>query len=165
MRNKKGSISDVLLIIVLLLGVSIFLVVVGYTLGAIFTALQGSELGSDPNSNSLLSIGQTFLLNFDYLFIVIFAGLIIGTIVSSYKIESSPIFIPIYFILLLMVLLIALVAQTVYLSLAEVETFSATIANKPFMNFVMSNLLKVAIGVGVITFIMVFAKPKMGDNL
>jgi hypothetical protein len=160
-KSKKGSIVDVAFLLVAILGIAIFILIVGYIFPQITGAIKtNSPIGNNTASVAALDSSDNIISRFDYIFLTIFVGLSISVLISSFFIDSSPILIPVYIIALGILIIFAVVAENIYESFAESATFAATAATHPITNYVMSHLIMVAIGVGVLSMVLIFAKPK-----
>lgn len=158
--NKKGSIIDVGFLIVLAIGFSIFLVIVGYVYFSISAELRNSVIGEDENAIYSLSILERAIYNFDYLFVMIFIGISIAVLISSSQIETKPIFIPFYILSLMLLIIFGAVGQNVWENISIVPQFIDQVTNKPMTNYLMNHLIITSIGIGVLSMILIFAKPK-----
>jgi len=100
-KNKKGSFFDIFLIIGFIFGfvaMSVFGIMLYNKMNV---ALE--EVGIRNSSNATINVMEkthTTMMSFDYLFIFLFGGLIIATIVGAFMIESHPIFLVVAILLL-----------------------------------------------------------------
>ena len=155
-KNKKGSIIDIAFLLVALLALGIFILVVAKVFPSITTQLAKTQIGSDPASQGALNYTDDLAHRGDMVFMFIFIGLSIAIMITSFFIETSPILIPVYIIALAILIIFAVVSQKVYLSFSTSATFNAI--SYPIVDFIMSNLVMIAIGVGVLSLILMFAK-------
>jgi len=159
-KSKKGSIVDVAFVIVVLLGLAIFILIVGKVYPTITEQIKTTAIGSNNNSVQALNSTDSIAGKGDMVFLFIFVGLSIAVFISSFFIDSSPILIPVYIIALSLLLIFAGVSERVYESFAEEPTFSAVAESNPMITYLMSHLFIIAIGLGVISMILIFAKPR-----
>jgi len=162
MENKKGSIVDIAFILVAILGLAIFILIVGYVFPQITSQIKTSAIGNNTASVAALNSSNDITARFDTIFLIIFVGLSISVLVTSFFIESSPILIPIYIIALGLLIIFASVSETVYNNFAESPTFSSVALSHPITGYIMSNLIMVSIAIGVLSMILIFAKPRGG---
>lgn len=162
--NKRGSIQDVIFILIALLGLSIFILIVAYVFPQIYTQIKASPIGNNTDSAQALDKGISIAGSLDKVFLIIFVGLVISLMVTSYNIYSRPVFVPIYIILLALTVTIAAVGQYVYERFTTGTVFSATSLAQQAMHYTMTNLIIVAVGMGVLSMILIFAKPAGSTN-
>ena len=160
-KSKKGSIIDVAFLLVAILGIAIFILIVGYIFPQITGAIKtNSPIGNNSASVTALDSSDHTASMLDTIFLIVFIGLSISVLISSFFIDSSPILIPVYIIALGILIIFAVVAENVYESFANSATFAATASTHTITNYIMSHLIMVAIGVGVLSMVLIFAKPK-----
>jgi hypothetical protein len=161
-NKKKGSITDIAFVLVAILGTAIFLLIAGYIFPRITAQMKTSQLGNNSYSVAALNSTDDIASRFDYLYIIIFVGLSISVLVSSFFIDSHPILIPIYIIALGLLVIFAVVSEHVYEAFENSDTFSATASTHPMTNYIMSHLVMIAIGLGVLSMILIFSKTPGG---
>ena len=159
MFSKRGSIVDIAFIIIALLGLAIFIVVIGYVYPQITTAIRGTPIGNNTASAQALNQVDTGIGRMDNIFLIIFVGLTVALFVTSYKIDSSPALMPIYIILLALLVIIGITAQYVFEKFTEIPTFQPTAVLDIMMSKIMGNLTVISIVLGVISMVLIFAKP------
>jgi hypothetical protein len=164
LSNKKGSIQDVLFVIIALLGLSIFILIVAYVFPQIYTQIQASPIGNNTDANQALNKGISIAGSLDKIFLIIFVGLTIALMVTSYNIYSKPALIPIYIIILAIMITISAVAQYVYQRFTDGTVFETVGAAQQIINYTMNNLILISLGLGVLSFILIFAKPAGSEN-
>lgn len=160
MLNKKGSVIDIAFLIVVVIGLSIFILVVGKVFPAITAQIKTTDIGKNPNSVNALNMTEKVAGKGDMIFLFMFSGLSIAVFITSFFIDSSPIFIPIYIIALALLLIVAVVAENIYTQYAETPEFSQIAQKNKIVDYLMRHLLMVSIAVGVISMALMFAKPK-----
>jgi len=158
--NKKGSIIDVAFLLVAVLGLAIFILIVGYVFPQITSQIGASDVGNNTASMTALNSSDNVTARFDGIFLIIFIGLAISVLITSFFIESSPILIPIYVIALGLLIIFAVVVENIYESFANANTFIVIAESHPITQYIMSHLVMIAIGVGVLSMILIFAKPR-----
>lgn len=158
--RKKGSIVDVAFLIVVLLGFSIFFLIVAKVFPTITNQISLTEIGSNEASVSALESTENTVGEGDMVFLFIFTGLVMAIFITSFFIDSSPILIPVYIIALALLLIFSAVSENVYHSFSEHPTFSEVSPNHPVINYIMEHLFLISIAVGVLSMILIFAKPR-----
>ena len=160
--NKKGSIVDIGFLLVVLLGLGIFIMVVAKVFPMITSAIGDTPIGDNVNSAAALNATDSIAGRGDGVFLIIFIGLTIAIFITSFFIDSSPILIPIYIIAVGLLIIFAVVAENIYESFISEPTFTGIV--HPMTNYIMSHLVLIAIGVGVISMILIFAKRGGGSS-
>jgi len=159
MTNKKADFTGILVLIVSIAAFAFFLVIVGYVVPKITTPLQ-EQLGITQEINNSLQAGVNLTTNtFPTLWMIMFGGLMLGLFITAWFIPSHPIFIPIFAILLIIAVVIAIPISNAYSDFAANPTLSGTANQYGLINFVMGNLPIIAFFIGIIILIISFAKP------
>lgn len=97
---------------------------------------------------------------FDWTFVLIYAAILIGTIIISYVLETNP---GLYFGLVIIIVIISAVAgylANAYVQISEETALSATFASYPMMTFIMQHYLIFTVINGFILTIAFFARPQ-----
>jgi len=161
-RNKRGSIIDIGFLLIAILGLALFILIVGYVFPQITSQVKTSEIGTNADSVKALDSSDNIILRFDGIFLAIYIGIAISVLITSFFIDSSPILIPVYIIGLGIMIIFAVVAENVYENFAENGTLLAVAASHTITNYIMSHLILITIGLGVLSMILIFAKPNRG---
>lgn len=159
--DKRGQL-DILFFVIFVAALGIFILVVQYVVGAVTDGLLASPLNQSAAAVAALNSGVSITQNFDYIWLVLFVGLILGVLISSVLIDVHPIFIPIWIILLGLSVLVGVVMNNVYADFVANATLNSTSDLNPFVNFIISHYVLVIIGVGVLSMILIFAKTRSG---
>jgi hypothetical protein len=163
--NKKGSIVDIIFLIITLLGLAILIIVMMKVFPAITAQLKVSAINESAGSVAALDKTDSIVFGLDYIFLVIFAGLSIGIFITSYKIDSSPGLMVVYIILLALLVAISAIMQFVYGSFSTANELAGLASTySPMMDNIMSHLIIASIGVGIVSFVLIFAKPRGGGG-
>jgi uncharacterized membrane protein YjgN (DUF898 family) len=156
--SKKGSIVDIGFLLVALFGLAFFILIVAFVFPQITAKLKLSDLGNNNDSLQALETTDGIMNKLDMVFLTIFSGLIMAVLITSFFLDSHPIFIPIYVIALGLLVLFAVIAENIYESFSISDQLSSTTVRYPFVNSIMLNLVYVAIGTGILSMILIFAK-------
>ena len=162
MRNKRGDFTGLLYLIVSISIFAIFLLIVGYIAPLISNGLV-SKIGISSEINN--SLGATTYVaqhTLPTLWMIMFGGLLLGLFATSFFIRTHPIFVPIFGLLLVVAILIAVPLSNAYEELAENAILSGTATEQGIIGFLMINLPLTTLIIGLLTLIITFAKP--GDD-
>ena len=162
MRNKRGDFTGLLYLIVSISIFAIFLLIVGYIAPLISNGLV-SKIGISAEIN--YSLGATTYVaqhTLPTLWMIMFGGLLLGLFATSFFIRTHPIFVPIFGLLLIVAILIAVPLSNAYEELSANAILSGAAAEQSLVGFLMVNLPLTTLIIGLLTLIITFAKP--GDD-
>lgn len=161
--NKKGDFTGILVLLVSIAAFAFFLVIVGYVVIQITPPLQ-ENLGTVEGVNETLQAGQNVAENtFNTIWLIMFGGLFLGLLITAFLIPSHPVFIPIFGILLLIVVFIAIPISNAYTSFIGSADIEDVAYHYGFMSWIVERLPMVMFIIGVIIFIIAYAKPGGGS--
>jgi len=159
-KNKKGDFTGVLYMVVMLSAFAIFLLIAGFIAteiaGEVKTQLNST---SDDVNEAFDATTNTARNTLSTLWYIMFGGLLLGLLVTSWFIPSQPVFVPIFLVLLVITVIVGVAMSNVYEALYEVTQFSQIATTQSSIFFVMSNLPYVALIIGLIGLVVTFAKP------
>lgn len=162
-----ASARDVLLVAVLIFVFGIGFLIIHYAMTTAVDAMTGNtEINSSSNAVSSLNAVKTVTLaRLDYVIFGLFIGLVLGLLISGWFVGGHPIFMFIYFIVVIIGVVISAFMANFWETISQSSTFLATTASFPITNHL---LLYLPIYVGIVGFIgvvVMFAKPYMtGEN-
>ncbi len=164
-KNKRGSIQDVFFFTVFVVGLAMFMILVHFIVNEVSEKMLESTLNESENARIALGSIETLTAQFDPIWLFLFVALLMGVLISSFMIHSHPIFIPIYIILLGIVVVVGVIMNNIYLELTANATLAATAATHTFSNVIINNYVPVIIGVGVLSMIIIFARPVGAERM
>lgn len=158
-KNKKGSI-DVLITIILLfivVGGIIFSVYIGNKLNAIF-----NEKLDDENAKSVMNEGITNINKMvDWVGLALFFIVLLGVIITSFLVFNHPVFIIIYFVLLLIGIIVGAVISNTYEAIFINTNLNETAKNiMPKTTYIFQNYPYFVLFVFIISMIIIYSKGK-----
>lgn len=160
-NSKKGNfIVDSILIIVILFVFAIIAVLSSLTLGEINADVQNDSDLNNLTRTELNDYSDRMPTTFDALFILLFVLLWIFLLVSSYYIDTNPLFFIITFLIMAFVILTAAILSNSYEELREEGDIEPTAINFPMTNFILDKLPFVVIGLGASILLVLYAKFK-----
>lgn len=163
--NKRGDFTGVIFLIVNISIFAIFLLIVGYIAPEISTALS-NQIGISPEINDSLGTTTSVAENtLPTIWLILFGGLMLGLFATSFFIETHPIFVPIFALLLIITVIIAIPISNAYEELSENAVLSGAAAQQGLIVFIMGNLPIVAFIVGILSLIIAFAKSGGNQTL
>ena len=159
LKEKKGELSDVMiwLITIFILGIGLFIIAFivpnitdGLRTAGMNNTAQGSSAINSMESISIHTINNGFLM--------LFVGLIIGVIISSFLIRTHPIFIFLYIFFLAISILLSFYLGNAYETMSQMSVFAETYGQMTFINLVLSHIAGITLAVGAVSMIIIFAK-------
>lgn len=156
MKNKRGFV-DILFFIVIVASIAIFFLVLRFVSTEISDGLlNNSQIQSSSEAVAALNQGKNIASSFDYIWLFLFVGLLLGTLIASVLIDVHWIFIPIWIILFAASILVGVIMNNVYA--AFVEHSSLATYEGTFASTIIGNYVLVIIGVGILSMILMFGK-------
>lgn len=157
LKDKRGQL-DILFLIITLAGLAIFILIVQKVGGDVISGFLSSPLNQSDAAVSALNSGNNVLHVFDYVWLILFVGLIVGILIASVLIDVHPIFIPIWILLMCLSVLVGVIMNNVYADFVANPDINATADLNPFVNAIISHYVLVIIGVAILSMILIFAK-------
>lgn len=165
MKGKKGDASEIIYFIIIL-----FFLAVSFTV-----ALYANSKISDVISTTALnesSAAPTIISAFNYVnetvvqrgYIIMFAMLILGLLISSFLVRVHPIFIFIYIITLAFAVFLGVYLANIYETLIGIPEFAGLAANQTMITYVMQHAVKILIATWALSMIILFGKIFMSGS-
>jgi hypothetical protein len=163
-KNKKGDISSLIFIIVIVLALALFSIFISYFANQLTTNLKetAAEAGvTDIRVNETMDSMQTNVTDmFDYLWFAIFIGLVIAMIIFSFLVPTHPIFFPIFVIVWVISIVISGPVANIWLNATVNTALNQTAASYGMMNYIMSHLPWFIGVIGALMLVVLYAKRK-----
>jgi len=118
-----------------------------------------TEMNSSAAVRAVFAESDRTMDRLDAVYLIIFGGLIMSILIVSFFVSSHPIFIPVYIILFGFALAVGVIANHVYDEFAAHADLSAIAASQTYMITIMDNFVLILVGVGILSMIILFAKP------
>lgn len=160
--NKRGSIIDLFFFVVIVVVLAIFFIIINFVSTSVTNELKETELNQSALALRALNYQSQLTAQFDYVFLIIFIGLIMGILISSFLIHVHKVFLPVYIILFIIAILIGVIMNNVYDKFITNTSLAATSTLHPFANAIINNYVLVLIGVGILSMILIFGKTGGG---
>lgn len=157
--SKRGVISDAILFVILLFVVSIGLLTVYIAYDSIAGALELNDQIPQEDKDRFSDSSDAFPTTWDFVFLTVFIGVIVGILIISYLLATQPVF---FFVFMFVVVVLGALAGYIANAFDEIildPVFSASALNFPIMSFIMSNYLLFVIVTVMLMFIVFYARP------
>lgn len=165
MMNRKADVTDMLVFIIVVFIIFVGFFIIAFIIPQISDGLNSAGLnGTTEGANAITSLSDFGTVTVQRGVFLLFVGLIISTMVTSFFARTHPIFLFLYIFVLIVSIFLAIYLGSAYQDLTEIEVFAETLASQTLMNIVMSNILTIMVAVGVLSMIIVFSKFSTGGG-
>lgn len=157
--GKKGDVTDMFVFLITVFILAIGLFVFAFTVPRISDGLNSAGLNS--SSEGKTAINEMELIGTQLMqrgFLLLFAGIIISTMITSFLTRVHPVFLFLYILMLGLTIFLGIYLGNAYETLTENPTFAEMVESQSFINIIMSNILIISLAVGAMSMIIVFAK-------
>jgi hypothetical protein len=149
----KGSVLDVLMIILMVFGVAIAAILGAFFIGEMETPMV--EAGADQY---IFNQGQMAIGVFDNMFIVIYAGLFMLAIIMAFMVPVHPIFAILALLFSMIMIVLSVPISNMYHEFATSDAMITTANEFTQTNLVMQNLPLITIAFTVILLVVMFTR-------
>lgn len=159
--NRKGqAFSDLIIVVVLLLGVALAFIVIGKANKAVTDELGASNFSQGiPEAETIVTnTGADFPALFDNVFLMLVIGLWMMLILSSMFIDAHPAFFVVTIVLLVLVFVLSGLLAGVFQEVVADGDMGSEANNYPKMTWVFDHLLLVVIIMGLSAAIALYGK-------
>lgn len=154
------AVRDVLFIAVLLFAFGVGFFVLHFAMNTVVDELllEPAINGTQETVDSFNSV-KVVVNRLDYLLFMLFIGLVLALIISSWFIAGNIIFMFVYFIVIVLSVIISTVLSNVWETMHVLPQFGVTIASFPLTNNLLTYLPIYISVVGFVGIVTMFAKP------
>lgn len=163
--NKRGVIQDTIYFTIMLFVIAITLLVIYVAYDNISDALQGNSQIPQDDKDRFTEGADEFPSTWDYVFLTIFIGVVLGVLIISYVLATQPVF---FFIFMFVVIVLGALAGYIANAFDEIildPVLGASALSFPILSFIMSNYLLFIVVVVMLMLIVFYAKPNQGGYL
>lgn len=158
--NKKGSARDVIMIAVLVFVFAIGFFVIYYATKEVTTAMLSiPAVNASQATIDALEGSRDVADQMDYVVFGLFIGLILALMITGWFIGGNPIFMGIYFIVIVLAVVFSTILSNVWETTTQASIFGTTINGFPITDNIMSNLPLYMAVIGFLGIVVMFAKP------
>lgn len=157
--RKKGDFTGVLFLIISIAAFAFFLIIVGFITPQIMNPMKnamGHTTEINKSFDASINVAEHTLPT---IWMIIFGGLMLGLFVTAWFIPSHPIFVPVFAILLVATIIVAIPLSNAYESLSQKSELTTAASQQSLIGFFMLKLPYVAFVVGIVILIVSYAKP------
>lgn len=138
MKTHKGSVLDIVFLVVMLTLVAMGILIVYHTTSAIKTALVDGGINSTESVQSFDS-GLTAVADWNAIFAFVFIGVNLGTAVSAFMVRSHPIMFLVFFVIQVVAIFLSGQMITVWNALADDPTFATDVIVFSWVDVIFAN--------------------------
>lgn len=160
--SKKAQAGlEILLVIILLFGLGIVAVIGNKMFSDLNTELQADDSLSNESKAFVATVEANYPSTFDTVFLLALIFLWVLLIVSSFLIDTHPVFFVVTLVILVMCFVISMLIANTYEEFSDDTSFSTYAAEFPITSWVMSHLLIVIIVMGFTVGVTLYAKNQL----
>lgn len=165
MMNKKGDVSDGIILLVILFFLAVSFIVVTLVNSKISEVISTTPLNQTTASTSIISsLNRLTTTGTQRAFVFIFAFMIIAMMISAFMVRVHPIWIFLYIFFTAIAVLLAAILVNIYDMIISTDALSTIASQQTMMNWIMSHLIHIVIGAVGLSMIILFAKPPAGGE-
>lgn len=142
---KKGSLFDMLWIVIFMFIVAISLIVGTLFYFKVNDAMQSAPGISDSGKTIMTRTHDRFVGWFDYLFLTVFVGVYLLSLVLASQIDVHPVFFPLSLVFFIVFVVLAAVIGNAFYDVASNETIAPYASEYTIIPFIMNNYVKIVL--------------------
>jgi hypothetical protein len=156
--NKKAELTDMFIFVITLFILAIGLFIFIYFIPTVSNGLRSAGLNNSvEGANAIDSFdGLTGVINNGFL--MLFIGLIMSVLITSFLVRTHPIFLFLYIFFLIITMLLSVYLGNAYNDFENNPLFATALANAGFLHWVMNYIVEISLAVGALSMIIIFAK-------
>ena len=155
-QSKKGDLPDMLIFIVTIFVFSIGLLVLAFVVPEIADGLNIAGLNDSNATRDAITELENFPNIINRGFFLLFAGLVMSLMITSFFVRVHPIFLFLWIIVLGITIFVGLYLGNAYETLQNVGVLSDV--NPTLINLVWENIIKITLAAGALSIVIVFVK-------
>ena|SRR3972149_1174941 len=158
-KSKSGELTDIMIwmITIFILAIGLFILI--YIVPSISNGLRVAGLNNSvEGNNAISSLDSIATGTINNGFMMLFVGLIISVMITSFLVRTHPIFLFLYIIFLAITLVLGVYLGNAYDTMKTNPIFASIVNNASFINLVMGHIVEITLAVGALSMIIVFAK-------
>lgn len=160
MWGKKGNARDVILISVIVFAMAIATFVAYFMQNTVVDEMLNiTQINSSDKTVEVLQASKITTQRYDYIVFGIFIGLIFGLMITSWFIGGNPIFMFIYFIMVIIGVALSAIQANTWESVSQASQFGSTVTAFPLTNLILTYYPVYIAIIGLVGLIVMFGKP------
>lgn len=139
-KNKRGSLQDIIVIGAVLLVFAVFILLGSKFMSELNTEIQANDVIPTRAKTASTSLNSQYGGSIDYGFLLLAVGLGIATLILAALVRIHPVFIPLFFIGLVIVVFLCGVFSNIYQEMAENSQLTANADTLVFTSHILEYL-------------------------
>lgn len=157
-KTKKGELSDMFIFVIIIFILAIGFFIIMYAINPITTGLRTAGINNSAEGENALQHLEGFGSMINNGFLLIFACLIMSTLITSFFVRTHPIFLFLYIIFLGITVILGVYLGNTFYDIQNNSIFTTTTSSATYLVFVMNHIVEITVAVGALSMIIVFAK-------
>ncbi len=163
MTERKGEPTEIVTFMFWLFVMAIGIVLLVFVFNEFFSILPETILYEDNATRQAIDASTAIIVgSLPTTYFIIFFGLLLGLLVSSFLIRTHPVFIPVYILVAMMTILAAVALGNAWGNIKDIESFQTTLELNTVLSaidLIISNIVLVVLVAFITSIIIIFAKP------
>jgi len=157
--NKHADITDTISFVIVVVILAIGFFIIAFIIPSITDGLSNAGLNNSvEGANAISRLNDFGTQGIQRGFFFVFMGMCIAVLISSFFIDTHPIFLFLYIIFLAIAVILGGYLANAYETFSTVSAFESFYESQTLFNMVMSHIVLITIIVGALSFIIIFSK-------
>lgn len=158
LNNKRGQVADMFTFFVYMVYLSMFMLAIYLAWSGFNDGIQDTDLPADTKT-FFDNQANVYFNGADNIFIGVFVAVVIGILILTYFVSSTPLlFWPLWIVVMVLSAAAGYWANA-YIEVTSSGDLATAAAQMPGMTFIMSYYLHFMVGIGLVMLLVFFAKP------
>jgi len=161
MKDKRGSVLDIIYIAVIIFGLAIAGVFVKLVTDKMHDTIPTQLNNTSPQGAAVTSaVFSGFSGMIDWITFAIFIGLLVVLVVTSFMFDSHPVFFWIFLFLSIFIFLLSVIFSNVYQTMETSPQLTSTIASMPRQTFILNYYPYIMLVTIALSVIIIYGKSR-----
>lgn len=159
MKGKKGDVSDGIIFVVIIFFLAVSLVIVAFV-NSKFSYIVKNTVLNESAAASDIAAGLDNMTDHSIqrAFVILFAFMIIGMMISSFMVRVHPVWIFLYILFLGIAVILAVPLANIYSEIVNNSVLNEVASKQTAITYVMQHSIQILIGAVALSMIVLFAK-------
>lgn len=158
LKKKKAELTDMLIFVITIFILASGFFIIMFIVPSITGGLRDSGLNNSQEGINAIDSLDSFNSIINNGFMLLFIGLVMSMMITSFMVRSHPIFLFLYIFFLIVSLLLTVYLGNAYYLIEQNPIFSTALSQATFIHWVMSYIYEIELAVGALSIIIVFSK-------
>lgn len=158
-KSKRGDLTDMFIFVITLFILAIGLFILMFIIPQITNGLRiGGLNNSVAGANAINSMDNLGTHTINNGFLMLFVGLVISMMITSFMVRTHPIFLFLYIIFLGITILLSFYLGNAYYDMINNPVFASMYSTATFSNWILGHIAEITVAVGAVSMIILFSK-------